>query len=500
MTRRRTRSHEQRLAANRRFGVIPGRRFALGVGVGVGLVGCFSNVALADPMVTATVHRAGGLATTESVSIAALQAEPAACQPYSGPAEAQLGINGLQQAVQPGSSVWALATVLACLKPTPITPAEIQAVTVTDTQGNPEWAQSSVLLPVDLADPSDFFDNREVPLVTTDGTHAIYYRPQRSPSDDNFEDSVTPASSTLEFDVYEGPLLTVTTTPSAANITAGTSVTFSAAVTGGTGALSYSWNGGAPSTATSFALSFPTAGFYPVTVDVTDDAGGGGGATIPVTVSGSSASPPPPPPAATTPTGPLQSSGTVVGGSPGALADAPAVTTPTAARGATGAAGSAKPKPSHRTSTMTNSTTASAITSTTSSATATESSVAGGVGSAGSSPGPSSVGSPPSAVGSPETHGPAHTTGPSTRATTGAVQAPAVSGLLISDVTPLPPGASPLAQGGSRAGTAPAVKRPTITSPLAVIAGILAVVLLFALGVGRELGWRRPGHARPLSS
>jgi hypothetical protein len=59
-------------------------------------------------------------------------------------------------------------------------------------------------------------------------------------------------------------------------------------------------------------------------------------------------------------------------------------------------------------------------------------------------------------------------------------------------VTPLPTGASPLVR-TSPGSAAAAPPRATAQSPVAVIAGCLAVVLLLGLGAGRELrgrGWR----------
>jgi hypothetical protein len=74
-------------------------------------------------------------------------------------------------------------------------------------------------------------------------------------------------------------------------------------------------------------------------------------------------------------------------------------------------------------------------------------------------------------------------------------------GRLVSDVTPLPPGESPLvhAVAGPLA-TAPAVRRAISASPLPVLAAGLTIFVLLSLGAGRELRWRRDWRAVRLGS
>ncbi len=75
-------------------------------------------------------------------------------------------------------------------------------------------------------------------------------------------------------------------------------------------------------------------------------------------------------------------------------------------------------------------------------------------------------------------------------------QAPVIDGRLISDVTPLPPGASPLVQVvNNPLATAPAVRPVTRGSLVAVLASGILVVLLLGLGAGRELRGRRDWRA-----
>jgi hypothetical protein len=66
-----------------------------------------------------------------------------------------------------------------------------------------------------------------------------------------------------------------------------------------------------------------------------------------------------------------------------------------------------------------------------------------------------------------------------------------VAGRLISDVIPLVPGASPLVHiVPATVASAPAARRALRASVLPAIGAALAVLLLLALGAGRELGWR----------
>ena len=78
---------------------------------------------------------------------------------------------------------------------------------------------------------------------------------------------------------------------------------------------------------------------------------------------------------------------------------------------------------------------------------------------------------------------------------------PLVAGLLISDVTPLPPGASPLVHTApARPATAPPARQAIRATLLPALGGGLAVLLLLGLGAGRELRGRRRWRALPLGS
>ena len=81
------RSDEHRRPANRRPGIIPGRRFALCSRARSGALGWQATVAAADPnsdeVVSATVYSPSGTTENDSVSLAQLQSD-SQCTAYSG--------------------------------------------------------------------------------------------------------------------------------------------------------------------------------------------------------------------------------------------------------------------------------------------------------------------------------------------------------------------------------------------------------------------------------
>ena len=115
--------HEQRPQANRRPGMIPGRRFALALALALGLLGCSGAVTAADegsaPIVVATVFTSSG-PTADSVSLASLQSNPRHCPQYGGQSMEELGRQGSVNVTLPPSGAqtgtWALSTILGCLQ------------------------------------------------------------------------------------------------------------------------------------------------------------------------------------------------------------------------------------------------------------------------------------------------------------------------------------------------------------------------------------------------
>ncbi|HEY4829214.1 MAG TPA: PKD domain-containing protein, partial [Solirubrobacteraceae bacterium] len=317
------------------------------------------------------------------------------------------------------------------------------------------------------------------------GSENQYDRPWRGSSqgqtDEDFLDEVQSSQNgqpaPISIEVFEGGLLTVTATASRTTAPAGGAISFSATVTGANGSpLSYSWNfdGGAPnSSAASPETTFASAGQYAVTLQVTDAAGAGGGTEIPINVG-------PAAPAASgkhkqtgsgtsrkshSPTGPRKSSGNHAGASAG-----------THQSQTTG-----QSNPSTSTTSQTATTPSSTSTTPTTSGAKTDTTPARTTGSHPRTPRhPAPVIKPPAPA---------------------PVSGPLVNGQLISDVTLLPAGASPLVHSvPAPAASAPPARQAVRTSPVPALAGALAVALLLALGATRELRGRRAWRALRLGS
>ncbi|MBV9334523.1 MAG: PKD domain-containing protein [Solirubrobacterales bacterium] len=431
-------------------------------------------------LVSATVYTSTGN-SSDSVTLAALQADPGRCPTYTGPGTMnELGRQGFVDVPLPPSGAqtgtWALSTALACMQ-TPIAVNAVQGITVLNLDGTPLTASGSQLGPPDLATPSDFSDSTETPVVEALGSSNQYDRPWRGNGDQNYLDEVQESQNSgqpapISIEVFEGPMLTVKVTASRTSVPTGGVVTFHATVTGpGAAGLSYSWSfgGGAPGSSTPAPrVRFGNAGQYDVTVQVTDAAGGGGVGSIPVTVGGQA-------PTATGghqrsgagtsltshfPTGPRHSSGSHPGGPPG--------------NSKHGASTGASPR------TATSATPAQPQTTPVATAT---------------TPAATTARTP-----SPPLHLSRRATTPRPPLSPGrlskpipspAPEGPVVAGRLISDVVPLAPGASPLVHVVPAAlASAPPAQRGLRASLLPPIVAALAVVLLLALGAGRELGWR----------
>lgn len=469
------------------------RRFALALVSALVALCVASAGAAADSssnvVVSATVYSPSGN-STDAVTLAALQADPGRCPPYTAaPDFEELGRQGSVDVSLPPDGpqggTWALSTVLGCLQ-TPVPVSAVQGITVLNAAGVPQSGATSELKPADLATPgqTDFNDPNETPVVEALGSLNQYDRPWRGsglgqPDYDYLDevqgsDSDQPAPISIE--VFEGPLLTVSVTASRTTVPAGGTVTFGATVTGqGGSGLSYGWSfdGVAPSsTAATPQVTFAHEGQYTVTVQVTDTGGGGGVASIPITVGT------PPTPAtgghhrkgagtnrkSHSPTGPKKSGGNHAGG-PAGKPKSGQSTTPTTGTNTTGGTAS---QPSATASTP--ATPAPSAPSTTTAA-----------------PHPTST----------RRARPERTTVPRTRPTTPvALAGPRVTGLLISDVTPLPATISPLVRvAPASVATAPPARQAIRASLLPVFGAALAVVLLLGLGARRELRTRRDWRA-----
>ncbi|HEY5195418.1 MAG TPA: PKD domain-containing protein [Solirubrobacteraceae bacterium] len=459
----------------------------MSVGLAAALLGSSVTVAAADRQaVVATIHEPGGVvATPPAVTIERLEASANPCMTYSGPAPALYDQSGSVQAQPPGPNSWSLATVLECGLVPGVALNAVTEVVVRQLSGAAETGRASTLSTADLSATGDFADSAQ-PLIAYDGSNILYYRPWRGGSDQNYRDKVEePPPSPLAIDVYEGPPLTVVAQESSGTVTAGAVVDFSATVSdAGGGAppdqstLSYSWDfdgGAASSTAAAPKVTFPTAGTYSVTVQVTDTAGGGGADTTLLTVNPAANTPTTPaPPANAPPTGPANSNGATPHGIAGKH---------TASHGATTKSPAAKP--THGTKSSAAAGTKAQSKTTTQPAPSPPSTTTATPGAGTTAP--------------PASHHAAHSStpvkGPAQGASGLAAGAATIDGRLISDVAPLPVESSPLVRVVvASPATAPEVRRPTGSSILPAVAALLTILVLLSLGARHQLGWRRrPG-------
>ncbi|HEX3977475.1 MAG TPA: PKD domain-containing protein [Solirubrobacteraceae bacterium] len=438
------------------------------------------------PLVQATIYPAGGGTQVDSVSQAQLESNPSQCPTYSGGSTmTEYGRQGQVTVPLSSSTTWTLSTILRCLQ-TPVDRAAVTGVTVIGDDGAPLTAPNSQLTPADLATPSDFQDTAESPVVQAAGSTDQYDRPWRGGPDLNYLDETQ--TTPIAIEVFEGPALTVSASASATSVTAGSTITFSAAVTGNNGsALAYNWSfgGGAASSAqASPQVRFATAGVWTVSLEVRSANGGGGGAQLSVTVN--------PPGSTTTPTstgpvttGPDKSKGPKPGGKPTKQKQS----------------GTRNNGNTHGKGTQTTSTTSQTTTTQT---TTTQSTTTPAAGSSGGSLGGSSGAAAGPAANPPQSTTTHHKApaAPSHQTTTTPAPAPTgtlVRGQLISDVIPLPADRSPLVHlvPGSAAG-APARQAPEGPSWWPIAGAALAILALLGLGAWRELGRPRWWPALPL--
>jgi hypothetical protein len=447
-------------------------RFALALVTALVALCATSAGALADNssdvLLSATVYSSSGT-STDSVTLAALQADPTRCPAYGGPQTMQeLGRQGFVAVQLPPSGAetgtWSLATALGCMQ-TPIPLSAVQSITVLGLDGSVQAGSDSLLKPADLGSPSDFNDTTQTPVIEALGSTNQYDRPWRGGPDQDFLDEVQQSQNgqaqPISIEVFEGPLLTVSVHASRTKVPVAGPVTFHATVTGsGASGLSYAWDfggGASNSTAPAPRVRFASAGQYEVTVQVTDQAGGAGLASVPIRVGGK-------PKAATgthprsgagtaltshSPTGPLTSAGHHPGGRPG--------NTNT---------GASTPSPTHTSPTTTPLPTTTTTTPSLPTPTIT--------------PRATRPPAPRNTRPRPVTH-----PQPSPRSS-----GPTVDGRLISDVIALAPGASPLVHVvPATVASAPPARRAIGASVLPAVGAALAVLLLLGLGAGRELGW-----------
>jgi hypothetical protein len=480
--RRHARASRRPETANRRSGILPGRRFALVAGLALAFLGASTGIAGADdtsPIVIATVYGPGGAQSSDSVSLAALTSGSQPCPEYPEDSMTEYGRGGPVTTQFSPTDTWSLSSILDCLQ-TPIPVTEVTGVTIIDSQGAPELGSGSQLTRSDLASPSDFQNTDENPVVQDNGSTVEYDRPWRGGTDQDYDDQVQEAPP-LSIEVFEGPKLTVTASASQTTISPGTTVSFTSTVTGpdDTG-LSYKWNfdgGAAGSTQADPQVAFASAGVWDVGLEVSDSAGGGGATTIPITVksvsetAGQSHSP----------TGPSKSRGKTRGGVPGKpRTDASQKASSSNGRGAPATTST----PPATTSTPAATTSAPATTTSTPAVSSSSS---------------TSTNHKPTARAAHGRAKPSATHPQRGRSPLGATASsePLVTGRLISDVLPLSGGASPLVHDvPAAAATAPALGHTARASIVPIVATGLVILLLLALGAGRELRGRRRWRPR----
>jgi PKD domain len=457
---------------------------------------CWAASASADQaVVSATIYPSSqGAVSHQTVGLLTLEG----CPEYGGSNPIYLYPSA--QPYQLTASSWTLSTVLTCGMQVPL--GDVTSVQVL----NPDHGFEAPLDNADLSDPTRYQDSQApdaLPAISVDGSEdqTTYVRPFRGGSDENARDAVTEHGAPITLVVFvNGPPLTVAASAHTLSSTAAaTTATFSASVSTAAGspvpasALTWSWNfgDGGTSTAATPEHGF-AAGSYDVTVQVTDvDSGAGGTATIQFTTPAT-----PTPGHRTQPGGnqPTQSKSPAgsdggkhskrptgrTGGQPSGSSDKGRSTSHPAGQATTPATAS---PPSSAPAQPT--TPATTTPTTTSPASPTTTSVP-------ASPAPHAAPHRPAAHPRPRRTTPRRSPPP-------APAGPVVTGRLISDVTPLPVGSSPLVHVTPAAAAAPpAVRQATRTTALSALGAALVVIVLLGLGAWRELRGRRRPAASPI--
>jgi PKD domain len=469
----------------------------LALALALAITACCAATASADqPVVSATIYPSSqGTVSHQTVGTATLDGCPA----YGGSNPIYLYPPG--QPYQLTASSWTLSTVLTCGMQIPL--GDVTSVQVL----NPSQGFEAPLDNADLSDPTRYQDPQApdaLPAVSVDGSEdqTAYVRPFRGGSDDNARDAVTENGAPITLVVYvNGPPLTVdasahTLSATATAATAKLSATVSTAAGSPVPAsgLTWSWNFGDGATSVAATPEHRFApGVYDVTVQVTDvGSGAGGTATIQFR----------------TPAAPAPGHQTQTGGNQPTRSKSPSgpdngkhSKRPVGKTGAQSSGGSDKGRStSHPAGQST--TPATASTPTTGTAPA-EPTTPAATPPTPPTP-PTSTTAPASPAGHEAPHRPvAH---PRPRRTTARRTTPRrspppgslVTGRLISDVTPLPVGSSPLVDVTPAVAAAPpAVRQATRTTALSALAAALVVIVLLGLGAWRELRGRR---RRPAAS
>jgi PKD domain len=476
------RSAERCGCVSRRPKALRGRRLAFLPALALAaLLVCGSPPAASadQAVVSATIYPASaGKVSQASVGLQAL----GACPEYSGSNPIYLYPPG--QPFQLTATSWSLSTVISCGLQIPLD--DVNSVQIL----NPNTGFQAPLSNADVTDPTQYQDPQApdaLPVVSVDGgeDQTTYLRPFRGGADTNARDEVTETGAPITLVVYaNGPPLVVRASARTLSSTATvTTAKFSATVLTAAGtpvpasALTWNWTFGDGGTS---AAVTPThrfqAGSYEVTVQVSDaSAGTGGTATIQFRT------PAKPTSGHTNQTGARRptKSGSPTGTENGKHSQHPGgqtgshrssshhTPTPTTSSPATTTTPSTTTSPSAQTTTPPTTTTATAATP------------------------PAATTTTATTARPHRTARPRHTSAPPT-----APSGPLVAGRLISDVTTLPAGSSPLVHLTGAAATAPPqVRQATHSRSLTAPGAALALMLLLGSGAWWELRGRRRSRA-----
>jgi len=426
-------------------------------------------------VVSATIYpSSAGNVSHVSVGLQALQA----CPEYSGSNPIYLYPPG--QPFQLTQTSWTVSTLLSCGLQVPVD--DVNSVQIL----SPNHGFEAPLSNADLTDPTRFQDPQApdaLPVISVDGTEnqTSYVRPFRGGTDANAGDEVIETGAPITLVVYANgpPLIVVATARTLSSTATVTTAKLSATVQTAAGApvpasaLTWSWTFGDGGTSTAVTPKHRfVAGSYDVTVQVTDVADGAGGtATIQFQ----------------TPAQPKSGHRNQTGGSNPTKSTSPTGTEngkhskhqggQTGSQRSRASGGGRSTTTSQSTTTTRQSTTTAAHSTTTATQSTTST---------------ASTATAPAATTTTAT--PPHRTAPRRRAPAPrtAPAGPLVTGRLISNVTTLPAGASPLIHLTPAAAAAPPqVRQATSSRSVAAPAAALAVAVLLGLGAGWELRGRR---------
>ena len=434
-------------------------------------------------VVSATIYpSSAGNVSRVTVGLQALQA----CPEYSGANPIYLYPPG--QPFQLSQSTWLLSTIISCGLQVPI--GDVNDVQVL----SPNHGFQAPLSNADLTDPSRYKDPQApdaLPVIAVDGTEnqTTYIRPFRGGSDANARDEVTETGAPITLVVYANgaPLIVHASARTVSSTATATTAKLSATVQSASGApvapsaLAWSWTFGDGGTSSAASPTHRFApGSYEVSVQVTQVSGGAGGtATIQFH----------------TPAKPTSGHQNQSGGTKPTKSKSPTGTENgthskdqggTKGAGGSGGSGAAPSTTSSESTTTTTTTTSTQSTTTASTSTPSTTSTASAT--------------PPTTTTTPAP--PPHRTTPARRTRTPgpAPAGPLVTGRLISYVTTLPEGSSPLVHPTAAAAAPAQLRQATRSRSLAAPGAGLAVAVLLGLGAWWEMRGRRrwrdvlPGH------